>query len=116
MNHPEGYHSMQTSAGQNFRGAIAGEKPLQVIGAINAYTARMAEATGFKALYLSGGGAAANSLGMPDLGISTLEDVLTDARRITQGTSLPLLFDSDTGWGTPFNMRPTVQSRFTADP
>ena len=76
----------QQSPGARFRAALAEEKPLQVVGAINAYTARMAEATGFRALYLSGGGVAANSLGMPDLGISTMEDVLTDVRRITDVT------------------------------
>ena len=75
------------SPGERFRAAVAEEKPLQVVGAINAYTARMAEATGFRALYLSGGGVAANSLGMPDLGISTMEDVLTDVRRITEVTN-----------------------------
>ncbi len=114
MNHPEGHHSMQTSAGQKFRTAVASEKPLQVIGAINAYTARMAEATGYKALYLSGGGVAANSLGMPDLGISTLEDVLTDVNRITEVTSLPLLVDIDTGWGSAFNIARTVRSMIKA--
>jgi methylisocitrate lyase len=80
------------------------------MGAINAYTARMAEATGFRALYLSGGGVAANSLGMPDLGISTMEDVLVDARRITDVTSLPLLVDIDTGWGGAFNIARTIRS------
>ena len=105
---------MQISAGQKFRAAVAGEKPLQVIGAINAYTARMAEATGFKALYLSGGGMAANSLGMPDLGISTREDVLTDVSRITEVTSLPLLVDIDTGWGSAFNIARTVRSMIKA--
>ena len=84
------------SSGAKFRAALAAENPLQVIGAINAYTARMAERTGFKALYLSGGGVAANSLGMPDLGISALEDVLVDVRRITEVTTLPLLVDIDT--------------------
>ena len=98
------------SAGSKFRQAVADEKPLQVIGAINAYTARMAEATGFKALYLSGGGVAANSLGMPDLGISTLEDVLTDVRRITEVTTLPLLVDIDTGWGGAFNIARTIRA------
>ena len=83
----------QKSAGAKFRHALREEKPLQIAGAITAYTARMAEATGFKALYLSGGGVAANSLGLPDLGISTMEDVLTDARRITNATTLPLLVD-----------------------
>jgi methylisocitrate lyase len=91
-------------------GALAAEKPLQVIGAINAYTARMAEATGFKALYISGGGVAANSLGMPDLGISTMEDVLTDALRITDVTQLPLLVDIDTGWGGAFNIARTIRT------
>jgi len=83
---------------------------LQVIGAINAYTARMAQATGFRALYLSGGGVAANSLGMPDLGISSMEDVLVDVRRITDVTSLPLLVDIDTGWGGAFNIARTIRS------
>jgi len=83
---------------------------LQVIGAINAYTARMAQATGFRALYLSGGGVAANSLGMPDLGISTMEDVLIDVRRITDVTNLPLLVDIDTGWGGAFNIARTIRS------
>jgi len=96
--------------GQKFRDAVASEHPLQIIGAINAYTARMAEATGFKALYLSGGGVAANSLGMPDLGISTMEDVLTDVRRITDVTTLPLLVDIDTGWGGAFNIARTIRS------
>jgi methylisocitrate lyase len=98
------------SAGWKFRNAVANEKPLQVIGAITAYTALMAEATGFQALYLSGGGVAANSLGMPDLGISTMEDVLTDARRITDVTTLPLLVDIDTGWGGAFNITRTIRS------
>jgi methylisocitrate lyase len=83
---------------------------LQVIGAINAYTARMAQATGYRALYLSGGGVAANSLGMPDLGISSMEDVLVDVRRITEVTSLPLLVDIDTGWGGAFNIARTIRS------
>ena len=90
------------------------EKPLQVAGAINAYTARLAEATGFRALYLSGGGVAANSLAMPDLVISTMEDVLTDVRRITDATALPLLVDIDTGWGGAFNIARTIRSMFKA--
>jgi len=102
------------SAGTRFRAAVAAEAPLQVIGAINAYTARMAEHTGFKALYLSGGGVAANSLGMPDLGISALEDVLIDVRRITDVTTLPLLVDIDTGWGSAFNIARTVRSMIKA--
>ncbi len=95
---------------ESFRSAVQQEHPLQVIGAINAYTARMAQATGFRALYLSGGGVAANSLGMPDLGISTMEDVLVDVRRITDVTSLPLLVDIDTGWGSAFNIARTIRS------
>jgi methylisocitrate lyase len=102
------------SPGAKFRAAVAAEQPLQVIGAINAYTARMAEHTGFKALYLSGGGVAANSLGMPDLGISTLEDVLVDVRRITEVTTLPLLVDIDTGWGSAFNIARTIRSMIKA--
>jgi len=78
-------HPIQSSPGARFRAALEQEKPLQVAGAINAYTARLAQATGFRALYLSGGGVAANSLGMPDLGISTMDDVLSDVRRITGG-------------------------------
>src|ERR1700688_4052042 len=104
----------RVSAGERFRAAVREEQPLQVAGAINAYTARMAEATGFKALYLSGGGVAANSLGMPDLGISTMEDVLTDVRRITEVTTLPLLVDIDTGWGSAFNIARTVRSMIKA--
>ena len=104
----------QGSAGERFRAALREEKPLQVAGAINAYTARLAEATGFKALYLSGGGVAANSLGMPDLGISTMDDVLTDVRRITDATSLPLLVDIDTGWGGAFNIARTIRSMIKA--
>ena len=102
--------SNQSSPGGRFRAALGLEKPLQVAGAINAYTARMAEATGFRAVYLSGGGVAANSLGMPDLGISTMDDVLTDARRITDATNLPLLVDIDTGWGGAFNIARTIRS------
>jgi methylisocitrate lyase len=102
------------SPGARFRAAVAAEKPLQVIGAINAYTARMAERTGFRALYLSGGGVAANSLGMPDLGISTLDDVLTDVRRITDVTTLPLLVDIDTGWGSAFNIARTIRTMANA--
>ncbi|ADW69232.1 methylisocitrate lyase [Granulicella tundricola] len=102
------------SAGARFRQAVKDERPLQVAGAINAYTARMAEATGFKALYVSGGGVAANSLGMPDLGISTMEDVLIDVRRITEVTKLPVLVDIDTGWGGAFNIARTIRSMIKA--
>jgi methylisocitrate lyase len=98
------------SAGAKFRQAVKDENPLQVVGAITAYAARMAERTGFKAVYLSGGGVAANSLGMPDLGISTMEDVLTDATRITEVCSLPLMVDIDTGWGGAFNIGRTIKS------
>ena len=97
-------------ATESFRSAVQQEHPLLVIGAINAFTARMAQATGFRALYLSGGGVAANSLGMPDLGISTMEDVLVDVRRITEVTTLPLLVDIDTGWGSAFNIARTIRS------
>ena len=99
-----------TSAGARFRAAIAAEKPLQIIGAINAYHAMLARQTGFKALYLSGGGVAAASLGLPDLGISTLEDVLIDLRRITDAVDTPLLVDIDTGWGGAFNIARSVKS------
>ena len=102
------------TAGARFRAALAEEKPLQVAGAINAYTARMAAATGFRALYLSGGGVAANSLGLPDLGISSMEDVLTDVRRITDATPLPLLVDIDTGWGGAFNIARTIRAMIKA--
>ncbi len=102
------------SPGARFRQALAEEKPLQVAGAINAYTARLAQATGFRALYLSGGGVAANSLGLPDLGISTMEDVLTDVRRISDVVPLPLLVDIDTGWGGAFNIARTIRSTIKA--
>ncbi len=98
------------TAGRKFRDAVRDHAPLQVVGAINAYTARMAKAVGHRALYLSGGGVAANSLGMPDLGISTLEDVCTDIRRITEVCDLPLLVDVDTGWGGAFNIARTTRA------
>jgi methylisocitrate lyase len=98
------------SPGARFRAAVVAERPLQVVGAINALSARMAAACGFKALYLSGGGVAANSLGIPDLGISTMDDVLIDIRRITDACALPLLVDADTGWGGAFNIARTVKS------
>jgi methylisocitrate lyase len=98
------------SAGAKFRAAVAAERPLQVVGAINAYAALLAEHSGFKALYLSGGGVAASSCGIPDLGITTLEDVLVDARRITDVTGLPLLVDIDTGWGGAFNIARAVRA------
>jgi methylisocitrate lyase len=99
------------SAGQRFRNAIAEESPLQIIGAINANHALLAKRSGFKAIYLSGGGVAAGSLGLPDLGINTLDDVLTDVRRITDVCDLPLLVDIDTGFGpSAFNIARTVKS------
>jgi len=99
------------SAGARFRAAMKAEKPLQCVGAINAYHARLAERAGYRAVYLSGGGVAAGSLGLPDLGISNLEDVLTDVRRITDVCSLPLLVDADTGFGaSAFNIARTVKS------
>jgi methylisocitrate lyase len=100
----------EASAGARFRAALAAETPLQVMGAITAYAGLMAKRTGYRALYLSGGGVAANSLGMPDLGISTMEDVLTDARRIVDATGMPLLVDIDTGWGGAFNIARTVRA------
>jgi methylisocitrate lyase len=102
------------SAGARFRAAVAAEHPLQVAGTITAYAARMAQRVGFKAIYLSGGGVAANSLGMPDLGISSMEDVLVDIRRITEVCDLPLLVDVDTGWGGAFNIARTVRSLIKA--
>ena len=99
------------SAGKKFRQALAEEKPLQVIGAINAYHAVMAKRLGYRAIYLSGGGVAAGSLGLPDLGISNLDDVLTDIRRITDVCDLPLLVDVDTGFGaSAFNVARTTKS------
>jgi methylisocitrate lyase len=101
----------QAPAGQRFREALAAEKPLQIIGAINANHALLAKRAGFKAIYLSGGGVAAGSLGLPDLGINTLDDVLTDVRRITDVCDTPLIVDIDTGFGpSAFNIARTVQS------
>lgn len=100
----------QTSAGVRFRAALSAEKPLQIIGAINAYHAMLATQSGFNAIYLSGGGVAAGSLGLPDLGISTLEDVLVDVRRITDAVDTPLLVDIDTGFGGAFNIARTIKS------
>lgn len=100
----------QATAGTRFRAALSAESPLQIIGAINAYHALLATQTGYKALYLSGGGVAASSLGIPDLGISTLEDVLIDVRRITDVTETPLLVDIDTGFGGAFNIARSIKS------
>lgn len=99
-----------TTAGARFRAALAAEKPLQIIGAINAYHAMLATQSGFQAIYLSGGGVAAGSLGLPDLGISGLEDVLVDVRRITDAVDTPLLVDIDTGFGGAFNIARTIKS------
>ena len=102
---------MTASPGSRFRQALKEEKPLQIPGAINAYHAILAKSSGFKAIYLSGGGVAAGSLGLPDLGISGLDDVLTDVRRITDVCDLPLLVDVDTGFGaSAFNVARTVKS------
>jgi methylisocitrate lyase len=101
--------------GQRFRDAIAAEQPLQVIGAINANHALLAKRAGFQAIYLSGGGVAAGSLGLPDLGINTLDDVLTDVRRITDVCDLPLLVDIDTGFGpSAFNIERTIKNLIKA--
>ena len=97
------------SQGKKFRDLVAIEKPLQVVGTVNAYSAIMAQKVGHKAIYLSGGGVAACSLGTPDLGITTLHDVLEDAKRITDASDLPLLVDVDTGWGGAFNIARCVR-------
>ena len=103
-----------TSAGRRFKDAVAKESPLQCIGAINAYHAKLAEASGFQSLYISGGGVAASSCGIPDLGITTMEDVLIDLKRITEVTELPVLVDIDTGWGGAFNISRAVKSMIRA--
>ena len=97
------------SAGLKLRQAIAANNPLQLVGTINAYTAMMAERVGHQALYLSGAGVANASFGLPDLGMTSLNDVCEDIRRITAATSLPLLVDADTGWGGAFNIARTVK-------
>jgi len=102
------------TAGTKFREAVKAETPLQVVGTINAYHARMAERVGYKAIYLSGGGVAAGSLGMPDLGILNIEDVLVDVRRITDVCSLPLLVDADTGFGGAFNIARSIRGLIKA--
>ncbi|MFN6262682.1 MAG: methylisocitrate lyase [Chromatiaceae bacterium] len=100
---------MTQSAGLKFRQAIQANQPLQLVGTINAYTAMMAERVGHKALYLSGAGVANASFGLPDLGMTSLNDVCEDIRRITGATNLPLLVDADTGWGGAFNIARTVR-------
>ncbi len=107
--------SQPPSAGARFRAALAAEKPLQVVGAINANHALLAQRAGYKAIYLSGGGVAAGSLGLPDLGINTMDDVLIDVRRITDVCDLPLLVDIDTGFGpSAFNIERTIKSLIKA--
>ena len=98
------------SAGKKFREALSKNSPLKLVGTINAYTALLAEKSGHQAIYLSGGGVAASSLGVPDLGITSLQDVLIDVERITNATELPLLVDADTGWGGAFSIARTVKS------
>lgn len=99
----------QNSAGARFRLAVETERPLQIVGTVNAYCALLAERAGFQAIYLSGAGVANASFGLPDLGITTLNDVCEDVRRITQATSLPLLVDADTGWGGAFQIGRTIR-------
>ncbi len=108
------YNSSTMSAGQKFRNALKENKPLIIPGTINAYSAILAERSGHKAIYLSGGGVAAASYGLPDLGITSMEDVLTDVKRITNASSLPLLVDIDTGWGGAFNISRTIKSMIDA--
>lgn len=98
-----------SSPGQRFRTLVETDRPLQVVGAVNAYAAMLAERAGFRAVYLSGAGVANASFGLPDLGITSLNDVCEDARRITQATPLPLLVDADTGWGGAFSIARTVK-------
>lgn len=100
---------MQTSAGKRFRDALAAEQPLQIVGTVNAYTAMQARDVGFQAIYLSGGALAGVSYGLPDLGITTLDDVLADAKRITDVVDTPLLVDIDTGFGTALNIERTIK-------
>jgi methylisocitrate lyase len=101
--------STSASAGRRFRAALAAEKPLQIAGVINAYSALLAEKSGFRALYLSGAGVANASYGLPDLGVTSLNDVLEDVRRITGASQLPLLVDADTGWGSAMGIQRTVR-------
>ena len=103
-----------TSAGQRLRDAIGAERPLQVVGTINAYSAMLAQRVGYRAIYLSGGGVANASYGLPDLGITSLNDVLEDVRRITSAVSTPLLVDIDTGWGGAFNIARTIKEMIRA--
>ena len=107
---------MGQSQGKKLREAIKNNHPLKIVGTINAYSALLAEKEGHHAIYLSGGGVAASSLGVPDLGISSLQDVLIDVERITNATSVPLLVDADTGWGGAFNIARSIKSLRLAAP
>src|SRR3954468_13085437 len=102
------------AAGSHFRAAVASERPLQVVGTINAYCALLAEQAGFRTIYLSGAGVANASFALPDLGITSLNDVVEDARRITRATDVPLLVDVDTGFGSAFNIARTVRDMTAA--
>ncbi|UWN47879.1 2-methylisocitrate lyase [Alcanivorax sp. ALC70] len=106
--------SRPISAGARFRQALAEEQPLQIMGTINAYTAIMAEQVGYRAIYLSGGGVANASYGLPDLGMTTMNDVLEDVRRISAASEVPLLVDIDTGWGGAFNIGRTIKEMIRA--
>jgi methylisocitrate lyase len=114
MSHTQTNSNAPPTPGARLRAAVAAERPLQVVGAVNALHALMARRVGYRALYLSGGGVAASSLGLPDLGISTLDDVLTDVRRITSVCDLPLLVDIDTGFGGAFNIARCIRSLIQA--
>jgi methylisocitrate lyase len=107
--------SSTVSPGRRFRDALEKEKPLQIMGTINAYCALLADQAGYNAIYLSGGGVANTSFGLPDLGVTTMNDVLTDASRITAATEVPLLVDIDTGWGSAFSIARTIKEMIRAD-
>src|ERR1044071_8871322 len=100
--------SSKSSAGARFRAALETERPLQIVGTVNAYSALLAEHSGFRAIYLSGAGVANASFGLPDLGMTSLNDVCEDVRRITAATALPLLVDADTGWGAAFSISRSI--------
>jgi len=104
----------EKTAGARFRQAVAEERPLQIVGTINAYSALQAERVGYRAIYLSGAGVANASYGIPDLGITNLNDVLTDVRRITSACDIPLLVDIDTGWGSAFTIARTIKEMINA--
>src|SRR5215472_1722916 len=101
--------AVASTPGERFRAAMEAERPLQIVGTVNAYSALLARTAGFRAIYLSGAGVANASFGMPDLGVTTLNDVCEDVRRITAATDLPLLVDADTGFGGAFNIARTVR-------